>query len=72
MAILEAHGFTGHKIGAAAKGTKRATVGDIAKLHGDKTCVIRAAHHFTVARGGVVYDTWNSTRKTAYGVWYKT
>jgi len=71
IAILEAHGFTGHKMGAVAKGKKRATVGDVAKLHADKTCVIRAARHFTVSRGGVVFDIWNCTKKTAFGVWYK-
>ena len=35
---------------------------------------IRRAHKYrvdVVARGGVVYDIWNCTKKTAFGVWYK-
>lgn len=69
--VLFRHGWNGHKIGGAKAGERRKTVGDIAKMYRHTIVVIRAAHHWTMARCGVIEDIWNCSRKTAYGYYVK-
>lgn len=69
--VLSRHGWTGHKIGGAKAGERRKSVEDIALMYRHTIVVIRAAHHWTMARYGVIEDIWNCSRKTAYGFYVK-
>jgi len=65
-AILVAHGFRLFKQGSVKKGQKRKTVGDVAATTKGAIAVIRSAHHLSAVVDGVIYDTWNPSKKTAY------
>jgi hypothetical protein len=46
---------------------KRYTVADVCEFKG--TYIVSVASHLTCVKDGVLYDTWNCGRKSAYIIW---
>ena len=62
-------GAVGYVPCKAVKGFKRITSGDFARMYPKGKFILRMAHHVAAVVDGVLYDTWDSSRKCCYGAW---
>lgn len=48
---------------------QRLSGNDFAEQHQEGVYVLRMAHHLTVCKQGIIYDTWDCTSKMVYNAW---
>lgn len=53
----------------AVKGESRMNGEMFCKKFKTGTYILRMAHHLTVCKGGIIYDTWNCSKKCVYKAW---
>jgi hypothetical protein len=53
----------------AIQGCNRMTGETFCEYYPSGTYLLRMAHHLTICKDGVIYDTWNCSEKCVYNAW---
>ena len=53
----------------AKQGCNRMTGETFCEYYPHGTYILRMAHHLTICKDGVIYDTWNCSEKCVYNAW---